>query len=142
MSGGLQTRSTTSVTRHRDKVPYPNNKSSLSMPDPAATREIQPWHQNWLQKFLRIKPAVTVLPFQVSRVRARKEMASLLREWRKYGMRDIMVDKAAGRVWARVGEKNCEFSCCFLIPKTCRLSCRYFKPQSMVRPRRGILTFY
>ncbi|KAI4233441.1 MAG: hypothetical protein LQ349_004411 [Xanthoria aureola] len=106
MSGGLQARSTTCVTRHRDKVPYPNNKSSLSMPDPAATREIQPWHQNWLQKFLRIKPAVTVLPFQVSRVRARKEMASLLREWRKYGMRDIMVDKAAGRVWARVGERN------------------------------------
>ncbi|KAL8976137.1 MAG: hypothetical protein Q9205_007800 [Flavoplaca limonia] len=108
MSGGLQTQSTTSVTRRRDKVQPPNNQSSLSMPAPAATREIQPWHQNWLQKFLRIKPAVTVLPFQVSRVRARKEMVALLREWRKYGMRDIVVDKAAGRVWAKVGEKNCE----------------------------------
>ncbi|KAL8670919.1 MAG: hypothetical protein Q9168_004565 [Polycauliona sp. 1 TL-2023] len=103
MSGGLQTQSTASVAHHRDKLQYPNNKSSLSMP---ATREIQPWHQNWLQKFLRIKPAVTVLPFQVSRLRARKEMVSLLREWRRYGMRDIVVDKAAGRVWARVGEKN------------------------------------
>ncbi|KAL8887985.1 MAG: hypothetical protein Q9192_006247 [Flavoplaca navasiana] len=106
MSGGLQTQSTTSVTHRRDKVQPPNNQSSLSMPAPAATREIQPWHQNWLQKFLRIKPAVTVLPFQVSRVRARKEMVALLKEWRKYGMRDIVVDKAAGRVWAKVGEKN------------------------------------
>ncbi|KAL8638555.1 MAG: hypothetical protein Q9226_008987 [Calogaya cf. arnoldii] len=106
MSGALQPRSTTSVTHPRDKLQHPNNESSLSMPAPAITREIQPWHQNWLQKFLRIKPAVTVLPFQVSRVRARKEMVSLLREWRKYGMRDVVVDKVAGRVWARVGEKN------------------------------------
>lgn len=37
-------------------------------------------------------------------------MVALLREWRKYGMRDIVVDKAAGRVWAKVGEKNCESS--------------------------------
>ncbi|KAL8790659.1 MAG: hypothetical protein Q9213_000507 [Squamulea squamosa] len=105
MSGGLQTRSTTSVIRPRDKQQYPN-KSSVSVPSAALSREIQPRQQNWLQKFLRIKPAVTVLPFQVSRVRARKEMVSLLREWRKYGMRDIVVDRVAGRVWARVGEKN------------------------------------
>ncbi|KAL8729119.1 MAG: hypothetical protein Q9166_004950 [cf. Caloplaca sp. 2 TL-2023] len=106
MSGGLQIRSTTSVIRDRDKQPYLNNKSSLSIPPTPIPREIQPRHQNWLQKFLRIKPAVTVLPFQVSRIRARKEMVSLLKEWRRYGMRDIVVDKTAGRVWARVGEKN------------------------------------
>ncbi|KAL8768981.1 MAG: hypothetical protein Q9209_004898 [Squamulea sp. 1 TL-2023] len=106
MSGGLQTRSTTSVIRSRGKQQYPNNKSSISVPPAALSREILPRQQNWLQKFLRIKPAVTVLPFQVSRVRARKEMVNLLREWRKYGIRDIVVDKVAGRVWARVGEKN------------------------------------
>ncbi|KAL9599224.1 MAG: hypothetical protein Q9179_003627 [Wetmoreana sp. 5 TL-2023] len=76
------------------------------MPPPTLPREVQPRHQNWLMKFLRIKPAVTVLPFQVSRIRARKEMVSLLREWRRYGIRDIVIDKGAGRVWARVGVKN------------------------------------
>lgn len=108
MSGGLQTRSTTSVARHGDKQRPPDNESSLSIPPATIPREIQPRPQNWLQKFLRIKPAVTVLPFQVSRIRARKEMVSLLKEWRRYGMRDIVVDKVAGRVWARVGEKNCK----------------------------------
>ncbi|KAL8798036.1 MAG: hypothetical protein Q9182_007018 [Xanthomendoza sp. 2 TL-2023] len=106
MSGGLQTRSTTSVPRQRDKQRHPSNKSSLSIVQESVPREIQPRHQNWLQKFLRIKPAVTVLPFQVSRVRARKEMVNLLKEWRRYGMREIVVDKVAGRVWAKVGEKN------------------------------------
>ncbi|KAL9029633.1 MAG: hypothetical protein Q9196_002147 [Gyalolechia fulgens] len=107
MSGALQTRSTTSVGRRHDG-PYPDrhNKSSLAFAPPPVAREIQPQHQNWLMKFLRIKPAVTVLAFQVSRIRARKEIVNVLREWRKYGMRDIVVDKAAGRVWARVGVKN------------------------------------
>lgn len=112
MSGAIQNKSTTTVSRHRDKQPYANNnnrnKSSLSFAAAAPTREIQPQHQNWLMKFLRIKPAVTVLAFQVSRVRARKEIVHVLREWKRYGMRDIMVDKAAGRVWCRVGVKNCK----------------------------------
>ncbi|KAI4254595.1 MAG: hypothetical protein LQ352_003005 [Teloschistes flavicans] len=110
MSGALQNKSTTSFSRHRDKknayAQRNNNKSSVSMPTPAVAREIHPQHQNWLMKFLRIKPAVTVLPLQVSRLRARKEMVGLLREWRKYGMRDIVVDKEAGRVWARVAVNN------------------------------------
>ncbi|KAL8690249.1 MAG: hypothetical protein Q9218_004258 [Villophora microphyllina] len=99
MSGALQNKSTTSVGRHHQNT-YPHqsnnkNKSSLSVPPP---REILPQHQNWLMKFLRIKPAVTVLPFQVGRVRARREMVALLREWRRYGMRDVVVDKVRGRV--------------------------------------------
>ncbi|KAI4197731.1 MAG: hypothetical protein LQ350_005749 [Teloschistes chrysophthalmus] len=112
MSGALQNKSTASVSRHRDKKnayhdhKIINNKSALSMPGPVAPREIHPQHQNWLMKFLRIKPAVTIMPFQVNRVRARKELVTLLREWRRYGMKDIVVDKAAGRVWARVGVNN------------------------------------
>lgn len=114
MSGALQNKSTISVSHHhRDQQPYhsnTNNISSLSFVA-APPREIQPQHQNWLMKFLRIKPAVTVIPFQVSRIRARKEIVAVLREWKRYGMRDIVVDKEKGRVWARVGVKNCESKC-------------------------------
>lgn len=111
MSGSLRNGSTASVTRDgRNKVGRDNNNqenpASFGLPTP---RSIQPQHQNWLARFLRIKPAVSVLCFQVSKVRARKEIAATFREWRKYGIRDIVVDKAAGRIWARVAEKNCEF---------------------------------
>ncbi|KAL8837861.1 MAG: hypothetical protein Q9170_002379 [Blastenia crenularia] len=110
MSGALQNKSTASVPIYRDK-PYPKNdynKSSLSFapPPPVLAREIHPQHQNWLMKFLRIKPAVTTLAFQVNRVRARKEIVAVLKEWRRYGMRDIVVDKEMGRVWATVGGVN------------------------------------
>lgn len=81
---------------------------------PPAPRQIQPQHQNWLARFLRIKPAESILCFQISRIRARKEITGVFREWRKYGMRDIAIDKAAGRIWARVAEKNCTFA--FLHP--------------------------
>lgn len=108
MTGALQNTSTISVARgRRSKNDAKFDKTTtFALPPP---RTIQPQHQNWLARFLRIKPAVTVLCFQVSKIRARKEIAAVFREWRKYGIRDIVVDKDAGRVWARVAEKNCEF---------------------------------
>lgn len=109
MSGALPNRSTTSVSRqHRNHI----GEQSKRVRSPTRTlrmpRDIQPQHQNWLARFLRINPAVTSFCFQTSRVRARKEITAMLREWRKYGMKDVVVDKAAGRIWARVAVKNCK----------------------------------
>lgn len=42
----------------------------------------------------------------ITRKRARQEIAILLREWRKYGIRDIQVDKERNIVFARVSAKN------------------------------------
>lgn len=70
-------------------------------------RSIQPQPQNWLARFLHIKPASKILCFQVTKQRARREIVSILREWRRYGIRDVVVDKVRGRVWSRVDEKNC-----------------------------------
>ena len=110
MSGALPNTSLASVPNRSSK----GSRNDKLMPPPQIPRAIQP-HQNWLARFLRIKPAVAVMGFQVSKVKARKEVAIVLREWRKYGMRDIVVDKVAARVWARVDVKNCallSFDCC------------------------------
>lgn len=107
MTGALKNVSTTSVSRgQRNSNSSKLDKATTTKQPPP--RMIQPQHQNWLARFLRIKPAVSVLCFQVSKVRARKEVAGLFREWRKYGIRDIVVEKDAGRIWARVAEKNCK----------------------------------
>lgn len=45
----------------------------------------------------------------MSRRRARQEVTILLREWRKWGIRDVEVDKERNIVFARVGKKNCEY---------------------------------
>lgn len=113
MSGALQNASHNSVLKP-DKPSKNNSAEDNTMPPPQIARVIVPQPQNWLARFLRIKPAVNVMCFQVSKVRARKEVAGVFREWRKYGMRDIVVDKEAGRVWARVDVKNCM---CLVFPR-------------------------
>ena len=72
----------------------------------ALNRAIQPAPQNWFARFLHIKPATKVLCFQISRIKARKEVTSQFREWRYFGMKDIVVDRARSRVWAAVDENN------------------------------------
>lgn len=107
MSGALQNASHNSSLKPKK---HGKNSSTEGNTMPPIARVIVPQPQNWLARFLRIKPAVDVMCFQVPKVRARKEVAGVFREWRKYGMRDIVVDKAAGRIWARVDVKNC--MCC------------------------------
>jgi hypothetical protein len=64
--------------------------------------------QNWFARLFRVKPATSYLCMTISRKRARQEVAILLREWKKYGIRGIQVDKQRNTVFARVGAKNCE----------------------------------
>lgn len=113
VSGALQNASHSSVLKRNGKG-RTHNVDDILMPPPPVSRVIVPQHQNWLARFLRIKPAVSVICFQVSKVRARKEVISVFRDWRKYGMRDIVVDKEAGRIWAKVDVKNCTYPIFFL----------------------------
>lgn len=73
----------------------------------AGSRRIEP-QQNWLARLFHVKPATRYLCLQISCRRARQEVAILLREWRKWGIRDVEVDKERNILFARVGKKNCE----------------------------------
>ncbi|KAI0097957.1 hypothetical protein GGR51DRAFT_565996 [Nemania sp. FL0031] len=73
--------------------------------DQTATRNIEP-QQNWLARLFRVKPATKYLCFSISRRRARQETVILLKEWRKYGIRDVEVDKKRNIVFARLGKQN------------------------------------
>ncbi|MCJ1386530.1 hypothetical protein MMC17_009656 [Xylographa soralifera] len=95
--------STTSVNLRHDR----NRTCSNDIP---VARLIQPQPQNWLARFLHIKPASKVFAFQVSSTKARKDIVSILRDWKRYGIRDVVVDKVAGRLWARVAEENRMFN--------------------------------
>lgn len=65
--------------------------------------------QNWLARLFKVKPATEHICMMMSRKRARLEVAILLREWRKYGIRGVTIDKQRNIVFARVAPKNCEF---------------------------------
>ncbi|KAG7120226.1 serine/threonine-protein kinase HSL1 like [Verticillium longisporum] len=63
-------------------------------------------HQTWLARLFGVKPVTSHMCLVVSRKRARQELAILLKDWRRYGIRDIQVDKERNVVFARIGSKN------------------------------------
>ncbi|PGG96150.1 CAMK/CAMKL/GIN4 protein kinase [Blastomyces parvus] len=66
----------------------------------------RPGGQNWFARFFHIKPASKTLAFQVSKLRARKEVVKILHEWEKYGMEEVHSDKERNIVTGRVAEVN------------------------------------
>jgi len=84
----------------------PNNKRHSNSSDPEK-RQIEP-QQNWLAKLFNVKPAVKLICFSVSDRRARQEIVTVLKDWKRYGIRELQVDKKANRVFGKVAAKNCK----------------------------------
>jgi serine/threonine-protein kinase HSL1 (negative regulator of Swe1 kinase) len=68
--------------------------------------------QNWFAKFFHVKPAAKLISLSVTKAKARKEMVKILKEWRKYGLRDVVSEKrteCGDVIRGRVDDKNCEY---------------------------------
>ncbi|TQS35366.1 hypothetical protein Golomagni_04215 [Golovinomyces magnicellulatus] len=62
--------------------------------------------RNWWAKLFKIKPIVRFICFSISKKRARLETLNLLREWRRFGIQDIEVDKRRSIITGQVGVEN------------------------------------
>ncbi|KAF4471851.1 CAMK CAMKL GIN4 kinase [Fusarium albosuccineum] len=91
------------ATKTNNQVKASQPKWHESDSEPIRNIEVK---QNWLARLFRVKPATSHLCMTISRKRARQEVAILLREWRKHGIRNIQVDKQRNIVFARVAAKN------------------------------------
>ncbi|ROT37535.1 Pkinase-domain-containing protein [Sodiomyces alkalinus F11] len=80
------------------------SQRSLSSSE-SGTRNIEV-HRNWLARLFGVKPAKSHMCLVVSRKRAQQEIVMVLKDWRRYGIRDVQVDKERNIVFARVGPKN------------------------------------
>lgn len=87
--------------RHQSSMEGVAVSSANAQPEPS---------QNWFAKFLHLKPATSVFVLYASKACARKEIVKILREWRKFGIREVTVEKRPGGdvVRARVDAANCE----------------------------------
>lgn len=97
------------VEKKRDSKPavITKRRSALVQSNSGNSRNIEV-KQNWLTRLFRVKPATSYLCMTLSSRRARQEVVILLREWRRYGMRGIQVDKERNIIFARLGAKNCK----------------------------------
>jgi hypothetical protein len=61
---------------------------------------------NWLSRFLHIKPASKSLCFQIGRGKVRQDLVRLLRDWQRFGVRDVSLDRKANSISARIDKSN------------------------------------
>lgn len=90
---------------------FPDPESSFESDDqrnPPKHKRLSLANQNWFARVFQIKPASRVIALNTSKVKGRKEVYKLLREWEDYGMEDVYMDKSNSVVHGRVGEVNCE----------------------------------
>lgn len=90
---------------------FPDPESSFESDDqrnPPKNKRLSLANQNWFARVFQIKPASRVIALNTSKVKGRKEVYKLLREWEDYGMEDVYMDKSNSVVHGRVGEVNCE----------------------------------
>lgn len=91
-------------------------RNSGAPEDPRA-RQIEP-QRSWLAKLFHVKPVTKYLCFSVSKRRARQEITTILKEWRRYGIKEVQVDKERNIVFGKVAAKNCKsFPRSLLLPR-------------------------
>ncbi|RAR02893.1 serine/threonine-protein kinase GIN4 [Stemphylium lycopersici] len=78
----------------------PDSSNDAARPDPP---EMQ---MNWLSRFLHIKPASKTLCFQIGRGKARQDLVRLLRDWQRFGVQDVALDRESNSISARIDKSN------------------------------------
>ncbi|KAL4904701.1 hypothetical protein BDW74DRAFT_185562 [Aspergillus multicolor] len=61
---------------------------------------------NWFARVFQFKPATRVVALSTSKIKGRKEIYKMLREWKQYGIEEIHLDKTNSIIYGRVGESN------------------------------------
>jgi len=61
---------------------------------------------NWLSRFLHIKPANKTLCFHIGRGKVRQDLVRLLRDWQRFGVHDVSLDREANSISARIDKSN------------------------------------
>jgi hypothetical protein len=68
---------------------------------------------NWLSRFLHIKPANKTLCFHIGRGKVRQGLVRLLRDWQRFGIRDVTFDRPTSTINARVDKNNRKYTSSF-----------------------------
>lgn len=64
--------------------------------------------RNWFARFFHVKPARRVIALNTSKVKGRKEVIKILKEWKQYGLEGVHIDKTRNVIVGSVGEVNCK----------------------------------
>ncbi|KAJ5595539.1 uncharacterized protein N7459_001747 [Penicillium hispanicum] len=63
-------------------------------------------NQNWFARVFQIKPASRIIALNTTKVKGRKEVYKMLRDWKDFGMENVYMDKNNSIVHGQLGELN------------------------------------
>ncbi|KAL4997034.1 hypothetical protein BDV10DRAFT_201975 [Aspergillus recurvatus] len=89
--------------RPHEETKQPENKKA---PKPRFSARSSGKSNNWFARVFQFKPATRVVALNTSKIKGRKEIYKMLREWKQYGIEDIHLDKPNSIIYSRVGESN------------------------------------
>lgn len=87
---------------------FPGPEDSFEAQNATKNKRLSVANQNWFARVFQIKPASRVIALNTSKVKGRKEVYKLLREWEDYGMENVYMDKSNSIVRGQVGQVNCQ----------------------------------
>lgn len=87
---------------------FPDPEDSFESQNAPKNKRLSVANQNWFARVFQIKPASRVIALNTSKVKGRKEVYKLLREWEDYGMENVYMDKSNSVVHGQVGQVNCQ----------------------------------
>lgn len=68
-------------------------------------RQVVP-QRNWWARLFKVKPVIRFICFSIPKKKALLEILGLLREWRRFGIEGIQVDKSRSIIFGQVGVEN------------------------------------
>lgn len=68
---------------------------------------------NWISRFLHIKPASATMCLRVGRGKVRQDFVRLLRDWQRFGVQDVSLDRQSNSISARIDKSNRKYKSLF-----------------------------
>ena len=117
-SGKKPTRDTAMAIADQEQgeTSFPDEMPAEIVIDPNADARKVSVRRNWLVKLFNIQPHRDYICFAISSNKVRHEILNTLRDWRKYGIRGIYIERKRNTVFAEVGPNNCKFTLLFSRP--------------------------
>lgn len=109
LASNLITNLTVSADVTTNTIPSMDSNFSSASPTPSsndAPPTSEGPERSWFARFFKMKPAVHILCFNISRGRARQELVILLKEWKRHGIRDLQYSRENNTITARVDKIN------------------------------------
>jgi hypothetical protein len=115
-SGKKGTGNTRMAITHQehDETPSPGMVAGHTTVAPNTEARTISVHRNWFAKLFDIQPARDYLCFSLLGKKVRVEIVNTLRDWRKYGIENIHIERERNTVFGQVGPNNCKLPWLFV----------------------------